>query len=416
MKIAMITSFPPIKCGIGDYSFNLVRELRALGHEVFVVTHKDNKKFQKDVFPVIDKNDIDSFKIAVEVIKQINPEIVHIQHEWGLFDKESYNTLVVGLIAKLQEMEIPIIITPHTPLFTLEEGIKNRKYLPQTKAPKKMVYELIVKNCHVIALTEMQKREILEIDEKAKVYSMSLPVAKTRRTKDAKELLGLKGKTVVSMLGFMNEGKGFDRIIKMWPEIAEKNKNSFLIVAGGVRDKKIQEYKEYFEKIKKMVKECPAKNSILFKGKILSEEEFKTYMSATDIAVLPYRIASQSGILSNFFGYGVSFTVQDIGGLKEEVEKSRAGIVCRKDEEFKDAVCTLLKDSKQRKYYQANSEAYARKNSFEKCAEKTAEIYNYVLRKEKPFRFAEEVMQKVLESFEGMNKKEPVFSEAFFSK
>jgi glycosyltransferase involved in cell wall biosynthesis len=51
------------------------------------------------------------------------------------------------------------------------------------------------------------------------------------------------------------------------------------------------------------------------------------YFSAADIAVLPYRSATQSGISSVAYHFEVPMIVTDVGGLKETIGDRGTGLV-----------------------------------------------------------------------------------------
>ena len=51
------------------------------------------------------------------------------------------------------------------------------------------------------------------------------------------------------------------------------------------------------------------------------------YFSAADLAVLPYRSATQSGISSISYHFDVPMIVTDVGGLKETIGDRGTGLV-----------------------------------------------------------------------------------------
>ena len=51
------------------------------------------------------------------------------------------------------------------------------------------------------------------------------------------------------------------------------------------------------------------------------------YFSAADLAVLPYRSATQSGISSVSYHFEVPMVVTDVGGLKETIGDRGTGLV-----------------------------------------------------------------------------------------
>ena len=61
--------------------------------------------------------------------------------------------------------------------------------------------------------------------------------------------------------------------------------------------------------------------------KYIKDSEVKDYFSAADLAVLPYRSATQSGISSVSYHFEVPMIVTDTGGLKETIGDRGTGIV-----------------------------------------------------------------------------------------
>ena len=61
------------------------------------------------------------------------------------------------------------------------------------------------------------------------------------------------------------------------------------------------------------------------------------YFSAADLAVLPYRSATQSGISSVSYHFEVPMIVTNVGGLKETIGDRGTGIVS--DEGTPEAIC-----------------------------------------------------------------------------
>ena len=61
--------------------------------------------------------------------------------------------------------------------------------------------------------------------------------------------------------------------------------------------------------------------------KYIKDSEVKDYFSAADLAVLPYRSATQSGISSVAYHFDIPMIVTDVGGLKETIGDRGTGIV-----------------------------------------------------------------------------------------
>ena len=59
----------------------------------------------------------------------------------------------------------------------------------------------------------------------------------------------------------------------------------------------------------------------------IRDSEVKTFFSAADVTVLPYRSATQSGISSISYHFEVPMIVTDVGGLKGTIGDRGTGIV-----------------------------------------------------------------------------------------
>ena len=59
----------------------------------------------------------------------------------------------------------------------------------------------------------------------------------------------------------------------------------------------------------------------------IKDSEVSDYFSASDLVVLPYRSATQSGISSVSYHFEIPMIVTDVGGLKETIGDRGTGIV-----------------------------------------------------------------------------------------
>lgn len=68
-------------------------------------------------------------------------------------------------------------------------------------------------------------------------------------------------------------------------------------------------------------------NFIEVNNRWLSDDDFKSYMDRSDIVLLPYTEASQSGVVVVAKSFGVPLIVSPVGGLTEQVEHRVTGLV-----------------------------------------------------------------------------------------
>lgn len=137
---------------------------------------------------------------------------------------------------------------------------------------------------------------------------------------DAQKLLGLDPeKKTLLFFGLIREYKGLDILLEAFRTLPEDYQ---LVVAG--------ECYGSFDKYQNIIDSLPGKDRVhVFQGYV-RDSEVKKYFSASDLAVLPYRSATQSGISAIACHFGLPMLVTDVGGLKEAVGLTGTGIVAER--------------------------------------------------------------------------------------
>ena len=82
----MISSYPPRLCGIGTFCEE-AREFitkHNQGRDVLVISHTDGEG--EGVFPLMDISRRDWWKPVAEKVHELDPYVVHIEHEYGLYE------------------------------------------------------------------------------------------------------------------------------------------------------------------------------------------------------------------------------------------------------------------------------------------------------------------------------------------
>ena len=196
-----------------------------------------------------------------------------------------------------------------------------------------------------------------------KSYRSSLPiydcyqVGQTLSQEEAKESLGLKGKTVILFFGYVRQYKGLMNLIEAFPRIKQSIPGAHLLVVGEFYD----DPKPYRDAIR----EKGMESSVTIVAEYVANESVHLYFEASNVVVLPYNEATQSGILSIAYGFAKPSIVTNVGGLAELVDEGKTGFVVppRDKEKLADAVIRYVTEGRENEF----SRAIARKreeNSF----------------------------------------------------
>lgn len=143
--------------------------------------------------------------------------------------------------------------------------------------------------------------------------------AKLPREEAERRLALPAGRRTLLFFGLIREYKGLDILLQAFDLLDERYQ---LVIAG--------EPYGSFDKYQKLIDGGRAPQDVHVFPDYIRDDEVKYYFSAADLAVLPYRSATQSGISSVACHFIVPMVVTDVGGLKETVGERGTGIVCEK--------------------------------------------------------------------------------------
>lgn len=388
MKIVLISTWPPRHCGIATYSDNLVSGLRKIGQDVEIVCHTDGgRKGETKVHPVIDMSRYDFFAPMEREVEKINPEIIHIQHEFGIwtirergkpyvFDPERAFILAIPLFS-WRLAGRPTVITYHSVFSKLTY-------------PEALYYDHLMNLATANIVHEPYQKENLpknlgrKIDNVFVIPHGAFKVEKRYDKEALKKKFGYPGKLTLGMLGWWEYNKGFEQVVKIWPEILRKSKRSdlILVIAGGVRPKS-PKGPSYKRLLLKEIEKCPAKKSIRIIEGAFSQEFYNQLMASFEIGLFPYLLASQSGNLAHSYSQGVPVITSALEGLASSVKQSKAGLLYQPGnlKDLLNKILKLIEDEKMRRRFSQNALLYVEKElDWEVVAKKHLKVYEWAIK------------------------------------
>ncbi|MBX4200313.1 glycosyltransferase family 4 protein [Candidatus Parcubacteria bacterium] len=157
--------------------------------------------------------------------------------------------------------------------------------------------------------------------------------------------LGWKG-TIIISAGRLVPWKGFDTLISLMHEIAEKIPDAHLYIAGDGPDKNYLESK---------VKETKTSKYVTLLGRVKQEELFKQ-IKASDLFVLNTSYEGLSHQLLEVMALETPIVTTRAGGNTETVDDQKSGILLGYNdrEAIKEAIISVLSDSDLREKFVSN--------------------------------------------------------------
>lgn len=185
---------------------------------------------------------------------------------------------------------------------------------------------------------------------------------------EAKKFLKLSDKNILLFFGFIRDYKGLDVLIEAF-SILRKNVDVKLIVAG--------EFYEPEEKYIKLIEKHKLEDVIILKKDFIPTSEVKFYFSASDAVVLPYKSATQSGIVQVAVNFCKPVIATNVGGIGEVIEDGKTGFVVEKEnpEKLAQAIIRFYKEDKE-KEFTSNMKSLKEKYSWQNFVKGMFELIN----------------------------------------
>ena len=280
MRIAILSTFPDKKCGVGYYTYQLVQELRKSEEIEKLIVIGDLESTKADY--MVDFKSVTLYKNVKKIIADEAIDLLQVHHEYYRYSKTNLNFLML-----YYTLNVPVI-TRLSSLFSKDPDIS---LLERVRAN---VVEKVVgrKSKKIVVAAGTIKNESKNFPAK-KVAQIPLGISPVDVTE--KEI---KNKKIALFFGMVTPDKGVEYLIKS----SEYLKNVEIIVAGRP-EMDINE-------VLSLEKEYSKYNKIILDLNWISDEKKDKYFKSADVVVIPYiRTSCQSGILYDAFAYGIPCVV-----------------------------------------------------------------------------------------------------------
>jgi len=362
MRVCYISTYPPIECGIATYTQYLSDAVKKCKKEVVVISQVGASG--ERVIPIFSPGDSDISNKIFHIASKLTPDVVHIQHEFGLYGSV-HGIQIIDFILRCKIADVPVITTLHT----VNENAGRGEHI--------ILENIIVNSSAIIVHEEYQKNVLIKnFGFNDKIFVIAHGVRNCNHHPEAKELLNIKDKKVILLAGYFRPTKRFDKIVKLFPEIVKKTENVILLVAGKMRGLEYSDYQEYFFNL---INNSPVKNNIHVLRGQFPQHTFDIIMSAGDVIVLPYEKGAQSGILAQSSAFNIPAVTSDLLSFKLWNEKSGGGLTAFNDKDYIRHIHNILTDKKLEIKLKNNIKEYNKDLFWLEIAKKHLLVYEQVI-------------------------------------
>lgn len=319
MKIAFLGPAPPFLGGISQFASHLADEFSSLGHEICFFNFKQqypallfpagiqedesqpNHPSQRVLTPYLPQ----SWLKTIRAINAWQPDLIIISW-WVPFFAPAFG-YIIRRIKNCRKLILAHNIVPH------EKWPLTRKLLRYAFAPADDIL-VLSKSClqdiKAWLPNKVVRKTILGFHP---IYSAQQ--GEISKTNIQPGLL---------FFGLIKDYKGLDTLLEAMPTIRREIPDIRLQIAGSVYgDEAI-----YTRQIEDLALSAYVDTDFRY----ISGSEVSAYFRKADVCILPYKSATQSGVIATAFSYDTPVIASHVGGLSEYIEDGITGLLIPPDD------------------------------------------------------------------------------------
>ena len=177
-----------------------------------------------------------------------------------------------------------------------------------------------------LTLSNKVAKDVTTYSKDAPIFRTELPthgwypIDTSKTVLEHKQALGFdETDQVFLFFGYIRKYKGLDLLIEAFSQLSQQHNDVKLLVAGEFYDKP-----EFYHQL---IENYGLQDKVKMFNEFIANEDVAKYFQVTNAVVLPYRSATQSGIMNIAYGFHKPVIVTDVGGLAEFVEQDKTGVI-----------------------------------------------------------------------------------------
>lgn len=345
LRVCVVGSAPPRRCGIATFSDDLRRALTGAeaaspALQVALTDAGNRYHYGPDVAFEIRAQRRADYRAAAAYIDDADIDVVSLQHEFGIFGGPA-GRHVDDLLDRLRT---PVVTTLHTVVANPPPDLWSATRRVADRSAK-----LVVLAERAVELLE----EGYGIDRsRVRLIPHGVPSGPELDGRQAKEAIGASGRTVLLTFGLLGPDKGIEVVVEALPEIVRHHPDVVYVVLGATHPHVVRDHGEaYREALAARVGELGLTDHVRFVDRFVEVDELRTHLAAADLYLTPYHGTDQivSGTLSYAIGMGCVVVSTPYPYARELLADGRGELVPFGDPRAMGATVVALLDDDQRR-------------------------------------------------------------------
>lgn len=352
--VAFVSTYPPVQCGIATFARDLANAVEIHGWTPVVVAIDKGEVDYTDqrVVRRIRKDRVEDYEQAAQFLNRLQPTVVSLQHEYGLFAGE----MGEEVLRFVRALRVPLFVTLHT-------------VDPQPRdIMKRILRELVTHAQGVMVMSHTAIRLLKQVYHvptyHVRMIPHGAPDVPFTSPDAAKAKVGLQGRKVISTFGLISRGKGIEDVIVAMQEVVPRHPDALYLVLGQTHPNvRAYEGESYRESLIALVEQLGLQNHVRFVNSYLTLESLLRYLAATDVYITPYPNPGQisSGTLTYALACGCAVVSTPYLYAQELLADGRGELVpFRNPQAIANTLNKLLGDDKYREQLRYRAYHYSR--------------------------------------------------------
>jgi glycosyltransferase involved in cell wall biosynthesis len=314
MQVALISTFAPQACGIAAYTGYLIDALAAVDPTMSVTVlaeHGASRSNRAQVLQCFD-GEADYVDQLLPQLRRLDVEVVHIQHEYGIFGVDER---FLRLLSGIRDIGVPIVLTMHTvhTALSFDLGCSWRHRRPPLGGLEIERYQRATSNWADVVITHQDSpmREVLIRQGVASERVTTIPHGTLIRARRSRRPDGLGASSshdspVLVAFGYFEPAKNIQGLLQAFSFLRSTMPRAQLLVGGHIRYA-TPETLAYRASCEQAVADLGLSGNVTFMDQPLAESEVEGFFASADVACFVYDedSRSSSGAFHRAIGCGI---------------------------------------------------------------------------------------------------------------
>ncbi len=371
-SIAVLGNYQPRQCGIATFTTDLTNGLSMAVPEIYnwVIAMNDipeGYSYPEKVRFEINRNKLNDYITASQFLNISQPDIVCVQHEFGIFGGSAGS----HLLRLLSDLRMPVVTTLHTVL--------------KDPAPeyRDVMCKLADLSDKLVVMSHMAFGFLKDIygvpDEKITFIHHGIPDTPFIDPSFHKDKFGVEGKKVLLTFGLLSSNKGIENVLRALPAAIKKHPDIVYIILGATHPQILKSQGDAYRiMLQQLVRKLNISDHVIFQNRFVELKELCEFLGIADIYITPYMDEAQitSGTLAYAMGTGKAVISTPYWYATEMLDEGRGIIVPFNNQDaISDKITYLLDNDVERHSIRKKAYTFSRQAIWKEVSKKYLQVF-----------------------------------------